>query len=141
MVPRRVTGATNYASERFAALAAQGITGDVARAIVAHWSFETGGGNGEWNFNVANRKANAGEKAVDLGAAGIFKAYDTLDDGVREYLALLRSSRYVECWNVLQSNPRTNLWIRCLGLKGYYEEPIDQYLLGYSRVLLSLPIS
>jgi len=137
VVPRKNTGGgATYRPARIAALAAHGITGDVAEAIFAQWAFETAYGRGEWNFNVGNRIALAGDPAVDLGKAGYFKAYDTLDAGVAEYLTLVQSSRYAQAWTMLHAAPRSSAWIRQLVLSGYADKThVDAYEAGYLRML------
>lgn len=133
-VPKVHTGGPSWQPDRFAALAKQGITGDVARAIVAHWGFETGWGAGEWNWNVGNRIALAGEKGADIGAQWN-KAYDSLGAGVSDYLALLHMPRYAMAWTVLQGAPRSTAWVKSLVKSGYATLDADEYEKRYAKAL------
>lgn len=128
------TGGPRWQPDRYEALAAKGITGDVARAIVAHWAFETGWGSGEWNYNVGNRIALSGEKAVDVGVQWN-KAYDTLAPAVDDYLALLQLPRYALAWSMLQSAPRSTAWVRQLVKSGYATLDADEYERRYAKAL------
>lgn len=133
-VPRTRTltgGGASWAVERKAALAQAGITGEVALSILAQWDLETGGGSAEWNFNVGNIKATGAQSRVDLGAAGMFRAFETLDDGVRAYLSFVQSGRFTPCWGVLQADPQSDDWIRCLGRLKYFEADVETYAAGW----------
>jgi hypothetical protein len=90
----------------------------VAYSVVAHWAIETGWGSAEYNFNVGNIKARAGEPYVTRGE-GRFRAYDSLNEGISAYADLLRA-RYTECIGLLMANPESAAWYDCLGRKGYY---------------------
>jgi hypothetical protein len=130
--PRTLTGGgASWAAERKAALAQAGITGEVALSILAQWDFETGGGAAEWNFNVGNIKASGAQPRVDLGAAGMFRAFDTLDDGVRAYLTFIQSGRFTPCWGTLNADPQSDDWIRCLGRLQYFEGDVETYAAGW----------
>ena len=144
IVARRNTappgGATAWAKERLAALVRAGVVGDVALAIVAHWAFETAWGQGEWNFNVGNRIALAGESAYELDVdalgrprVGWWRSYPNLDAGVADYLSLMQSAHYVPCWELLQAAPTSSAWIACLGaLKPpYYTDDVAHYKGGF----------
>jgi hypothetical protein len=135
VVTRIGTGGADWLAKRLAALAAHGISDEVARAIVAQWSLETDTGKAEWNFNVGNRIANPGDLAYELDVSGegkvFFKAYTSLDSAVVEYLALLQGGHYAACWTMLEASPTSDAWVRCLGLKGYYTANVDRYAAGY----------
>ena len=131
------TGGATWKADRFAALATKGIAGELARSIVAHWAFETGWGIGEFNFNVGNRMARAGETGHHLddgGGPGWYKSYATLDDGVADYLALLASARYATAWALLQANPTDSAWIHKLVESGYATLAPDEYERRYVSV-------
>lgn len=142
-VAKRNTGGPTWRADRFAALAAHGITGEIARSIVAQWGFETGEGKGEWCFNVGNRMALGGELGFHLddgGGPGWYKAYSSLDDAVTEYLELLKSSRFSSCLAELNADPTSDAWIRCLGAHGYYTADVEAYVKGYTAVRARTPI-
>jgi hypothetical protein len=131
-LPRVLTGGgASWAGERATALARAGVRGDAALSILAMWDFETAGGRAEWNFNVGNLKASGRQARVDLGAAGMFRAFESLDAGVAAYLALVQSARFAPCWDKLQAAPTSDDWIRCLGAAGYYESSADTYAAGW----------
>jgi hypothetical protein len=140
VVPKRNTGGDNWLVERTSALAyaVPPVVGDVARAVLAHWAYETAWGRGEWNFNVGNRIALPGEKGANIGPQWN-KAYDSLAEGVADYLALVKSSRYATAWAMLQTAPRSTMWIRNLVLSGYATAPADVYEHGYAAVLAQIP--
>ena len=108
-------------------------------------AYETGHGNGEWNFNVGNRKALPGEKGFWLKTsepadASWFRAYDDLDAGVHDYLTMLMSNRYQSAWLLLQSAPLSSAWVRQLVSSGYAGNASpDIYERGYRAVLAKVP--
>jgi len=127
-VPKVNTGfGATWGHDRLAALARAGIDGDVALSILALWDVETGGGKGEWNWNVGNVRPVGSQPRVNLGAVGDFAAYPSLDAGVAAFLALVEGGRYASSWAALQANPTSDAWVRGLGAAGYYEESADQY--------------
>lgn len=119
-VPLVNTGGANWRQTRLAALARAGVTGELAISVLAQWDLETDGGRAEWNFNVGNVRPVGDQPRVHLGAVGFFRAYATVDEGVRSYLALVQSGRYTPCWGVLNADPTSDDWVRCLGRLGYY---------------------
>lgn len=139
-VPLVNTGGANWRQTRLAALARAGVTGEPAISVLAQWDLETDGGRAEWNFNVGNVRPVPGsdQPRVNLGAVGFFRAYATVDEGVRSYLALVQSGRYTPCWGILQADPTSDDWVRCLGRLGYYCEQapcpaslLDSYAAGW----------
>ena len=79
----------------------------VAVALVSHWARETGHGRAMYAYNVGNmRAANWGGAVVllqggDDAAPSPYRAYDSLDDGVRDTLRLLHARRYAAAWAAL----------------------------------------
>jgi hypothetical protein len=115
-------GGASWARTRLAALERHGVTGEIALSVLAQWAHETDSGRAEWNFNVGNLRPVGNQPRIDLGPAGFFRAYGTLDEGVSAYLALVQSGRYTPCWGLLNADPTSEDWIRCLGRLGYYCE-------------------
>jgi hypothetical protein len=120
-------GGSAWRDARLAALAAEGITDEVAKAIVAMWGLETANGAAEWNYNVGNAIATPAQGApayaLDSHDGNYwYRAYPSLAAGVRAFLSLLRSSRYAAAWGALQVSPLDDRWVRLLGLAGYYRD-------------------
>lgn len=140
-------GGASWLADRYAALQRQGITGQVAHAIVSMWALETAAGQGEWNYNVGNYTAPAGipcyyAKPSSCAACGSgcpcwWIAYDTLDAGVADWLARFQKT-WPSCWSELQSNPTGTDWISCAN--SYYGGPkeIASYVAGYLKRYNSL---
>jgi len=126
--------------DRRDALAQAGVTGEVALSVLAQWALETDTGRAEWNWNVGNIKPIPGSKEprIDLGSAGFFRAYDSLEDGVAAYLSLVQNAHYAECWAKLEADPLSDAWVRCLGAKGYYPSSQDAYASGWNARRTSL---
>lgn len=101
------------------------IAHEMALSALAHWAVETANGTHEYNYNVGGITARSDDQfyeAMDVGA-GVkqkFAAYDSADEGVADYWALLASSLYADCLAQLHDKPTGDGWIRCLGAKGYY---------------------
>ena len=131
------TGGGDWKGDRLAALAVLGFDGDVARAIVAHWAFETGFGKGEWNWNVGNRIALPGERGVDIGVQWN-KAYPSLAEGIADYIALLQMPRYAIAWHSLQNAPRSTVWTRQLAAAGYATTEPTEYERRYAGFLTQM---
>ena len=132
-MPNVITGGNAWPSTRLEALRRLGaITDkDVALSVLAQWAFETDSGRAEHNFNVGNVKAVGTEPRVQLGAAGAFRAYASLDEGVAAYLNLVQSPRYAACWALLEANPTSTDWVTCIGRSGYYEASPVTYAAGW----------
>lgn len=128
--------------------------------IFAQWSIETGQGTFCWNNNIGNSKAvdvpgqvieycalNGvweivnGKKVIlkpeDPGAW--FRAFPTLDTGVRHHFDLLRNKRYKIAWAEIEAgNPAG--FSKKLKQQGYYTAPEKDYTLAvtaYSRAFAS----
>lgn len=140
LVPKHVTGEGSqeaWARARLAALALHGITGDVALSIVAQWALETAYGSAEWNYNVGNVIATSTTEPqvkLDAGAGNpaYYRAYNSLDEAVASYIALVSGQHYAECWHLLQSAPTSDEWIRCMGKAGYYTASQDRYAAAWT---------
>ena len=118
-VPLVNTGGRAWARTRLEELELADVGGDVALSVLAQWDLETAHGRGEWNFNVGNIRPVGNEPRVELAGAGAFRAYASLEEGVRAYLALMQSQRYASCWAMLNADPLSDEWARCLARKGY----------------------
>jgi hypothetical protein len=95
---------------------------EVATAVVSHWAIETDWGDDEYNWNLGGIHAASGEPyfaSTDAGKPTHFRAYDSLEDGVKSYAKLLMD-RYRECALMLINDPESSDWYVCLGKKGYY---------------------
>lgn len=102
--------------------------------ILAQNALETGGRKSMWNNNVGNIKANVDGpydyfylKGPEQTAPGkweqlrmTFRAYPTLEDGVKDYLNLLsKNKRYGAAWSHIQ-NPDPAAFSKALKAGGYY---------------------
>lgn len=109
--------------------------------LLAHWSFETGNGGGMHCYNVGNIKHvpgdghdfcvfTAGEvlggKAVTLQMP--FRAYASLDEGVADYMHLLRG-QYGFAWPAVESGDVQDFAAR-LKLRGYFTADLAVYQHG-----------
>jgi hypothetical protein len=100
---------------------------DVAMSAVAHWDVETAGGAHEYNYNVGGINASQGQqyfKSTDVGSPTVpvaFCAYNTIEEGIADYFAVLSISRFAGCLEKLLTDPTSDDWIRCLGSAGYYD--------------------
>lgn len=92
----------------------------LARAVLAHWARETGNGSAETDYNLGNIHRGPTSAAVpssdpgwhgaisvrpDAGAQVEFRAYETLRDGVADYLRLLEQRLYRDAWAYLLTHP------------------------------------
>lgn len=98
---------------------------DVALSLLTHWSYETGDGAGEFNWNVGNINAFGDQqyfmvKDVD-GTMHAERAYDSLVDGVNSYVALLSSPRYAPAAKKLADDPTSSDWFITLGKCGWFD--------------------
>lgn len=109
------------------ALERQGLTRTQAVLFAAHLARETGWGR--WvrgnNFGNIKRGGWSGEsfQLIDrLGFLGTYRAYPSVDEGLRDAVALIRNTpRYRRAWRLLQAGD--SRWYGQLGLDGYYEGP------------------
>lgn len=76
---------------------------DVAVAIVAHWTRETGWGDHEHNFAIGNARAGAAwtgdvfyQQGDDDPVPAPYRAYATLAEAVRNAVGLLTARRYAK---------------------------------------------
>jgi hypothetical protein len=108
-------------------------------AGLAHWAIETGSGDlttagsHEYNWNVGGIHARDGEQYFESTDAGVktkFAAYDTQEDGIADYWALLASD-YSSCLKQMKDDPTSDAWIRCLGQKGYYGGSVETMASGW----------
>lgn len=149
VVPRVHTGGGDYYGDRFAALAARGIAGQQARAVLGLWAYETAAGKGEWNFNVGNYTAPKGVATYFVvpsscascggGCPCWWVAYDTLDAGASDWIARVSRS-WPNAWSLLQSSPTTTDWVAAMS--GYYggASKVASYVAGYSSALAKVPM-
>jgi hypothetical protein len=101
---------------------------EMSLSALGHWAIETGSGDittagsHEYNFNVGGIHARDGDAyfdSVDAGVKTKFASYDSAEDGIGDYWALL-ASQYSSCLKQLKDAPSSDAWIRCIGQKGYY---------------------
>lgn len=116
----------------------------------AQFAAETGRGQYCWNNNLGNVKYSGtgdyvalhgvweiiGGKRIELPPThpgSWFRAYATLDEGMREHIAFLRGKRYAAVWPAVEiGDPRQ--FAATLKAKGYYTAP----LADYTRNMVSL---
>lgn len=112
---------------------------EMSLSALAHWAIETGAGDvttagtHEYNYNVGGIHARDGDsyfESTDAGVKAKFAAYDSADDGVGDYWALLAAD-YSSCLKQLKDAPSSDAWIRCLGQKGYYGGSVETMASGW----------
>lgn len=110
----------------------------------AQFALETARGKSMFNFNIGNIKWTPGRdycvlhtyefiggKRVEMDDR--FRAFPTLVDGARDYLAFLSRASYAEPWScVLRGDPVAFAW--ALKRKGYYTASADDYASGLQRL-------
>jgi hypothetical protein len=103
-------------------LARQGLTGQAADFVIAHWDRETGNGRYLWNNSFGNAKQydqyRPGGAWFRLTDGEPYASYDTADAGVAAQLSLLRSPHYAPAFAKLMAGDPT--WYGDLGRLRYY---------------------
>lgn len=102
--------------------------------LVAQNNLETGHRNSMWNYNVGNITTNGRDQfnyfddlttdeQIEPGKWEKknlkYRAYDSLDDGVKDYLRLLSGKKYSEVWRHIV-NPNPVAFSKSLKDAGYY---------------------
>jgi len=111
--------------------------------VWAHYVHETGGGNACWNYNVCNIKKGShakyfmlpgtweivnGKKVVFYPPhpATWFRDYDSLKEGMCDYLKFVSGKRYKAAWeSVLKGSPED--FSHKLKIAGYYTATEEKY--------------
>lgn len=134
-------------SELIAQLRQQGFTWGWAASLsiplIAQAWRETGKGTKEWNYNLANEKPSNAHVADDhLGWHGAYiyrtgndgkswyRAYDSLADGVADFLWLVQLQRYQPAWRYLLETGDGRGWYERLMNAGYnprFPGDLDEY--------------
>lgn len=143
-----------WVTSRAAALQAIGLPPRVAAALVAHYARETGWGRSEWNYALGNiRWRGTGPAFLQQGSDDPvprpYRAYDSLEDGVRGAVGLASSGRYAAGWQALMNGGREIDWYLRLmvpapgtaGWHPYSDNALDEYasVLGTVRDMMGLP--
>jgi flagellum-specific peptidoglycan hydrolase FlgJ len=113
--------------------------------IVSQISLETAGGQKTYNNNVGNlKKTNSDrydyvvfdtheyEEKESKSQKAKFRAYNTLEDGVKDYLNLIHSKSIV--WDALKSGDSLS-FAHALKVTGYFTAPEEQYANTLNRVI------
>ena len=124
---------------------------NVVCLIYAKFALETGYGNSCYNYNLGNIKQfNKSEPYVMLsnvweiidGKKVIFqpphqqtwfRAYDNWRQGMRDYLSLISSNRYIKAWNMLQSGDPIK-YVTELKNAGYFTGSLQDYINSVSSI-------
>lgn len=97
----------------------------IALSMLTHWSIETGNGANEYNNNVGNITAVGAQSFYvlrDISGVDLpFRNFDTLADGVRAYVELLKSARYAGAAYQLANDPDDTAWWIALGKAGWFD--------------------
>jgi hypothetical protein len=109
--------------------------------LMAQNDLETGHRNAMWNYNVGNITTNGNglynffddlttEEQISPGSWNKmnlkYRAYDNLEDGVKDYLKLLSSNHYSQAWqHILHPDPVA--FSKSLKSGGYYTADEDKY--------------
>lgn len=133
-VPRRRTGQATHAQwarSRLAVVrsiltaAGEREPERLARAVVAHWGLETGLGSSEDNFNLGNvgfyARANDPSPLYFVRGGRRWRAYPSLDRAARDYLDIVRGSRYSPAWEALRNGASAGEYAALLVSLGYTE--------------------
>lgn len=120
--------------------------------IVAHAAYESGYGSGTAYrvgnnpFNIVKGSANvpsveSGDLECDASGKCVpikqkFRVYASLEDAVRDYLALLQTVRYMSAYTLLRVGDVG--FAAALGNTGYYTLPVDQYVRNFKGVLVGV---
>lgn len=115
--------------------------------LYAQWMVETSG-RACWNWNIGNVKVS--QSQVDAGVPWLdlpgtweiiagkrvvlpeghpgrrFRAFDSLDDAMREHLAFLRNKRYAPSWPFVEAGDPDG-FARAIKTQGYYTASADDY--------------
>lgn len=120
----------------------------IARNFVAHWMREVGPTDDgrparpshytrEYHYNVGNITAGRNypgqwftlttSGVIRRGLPGLkYRAYDTLEDGVADYVHLVTNARYHDSWIYLLEHPDdVAVWNQMLATEGYSEHDAD----------------
>lgn len=129
-------------------------------SLLAIWALETGYGRSTHQYNIGNIKAWEGDghswtffRCSERDANGVttfydppspqcrFRAYDSLQDGVRDFL-LYMHRRFSKVWPVVEAGDPTEL-AHQMKLRGYYTADESKYASGlrstYSRLSMQVP--
>lgn len=113
---------------------------EAAAAVVTHWARETGWGASEWDFSIGNIKAYANWNGLrqTLPDGLSYRAYASLEEGVRNTLGLLLAPLYRAAWDRLASGQTDAVgWYDALMRAGWHpwtQAALDDYRGVYTRV-------
>src|SRR6185295_10826759 len=108
--PNTTPGHVAFVSAMLDSLGRKGLSQESSILFTAHVARETGWGKAIWNNNIGNIKASGRLKGPYFWMTDArkerdrYRAYDTLDDGLEDDLALIRDlPRYRDAWAMLQA--------------------------------------
>jgi phenylpyruvate tautomerase PptA (4-oxalocrotonate tautomerase family) len=121
--------------------------------IFSQFGLETGLGKNCYNYNLGNIKARdiPGMDIKFMALTGVweiingirvelkaqdpgswFRAFDTLEDGIKYHMKFLNNSRYNSCWESLEAGDPAK-FASVLRKCGYYTAPESDYVKGMQR--------